>query len=221
MKGIDKRRKQVLMIECDSRTLEFQNLAVGIDVRDGLQKLFPKNGIDLIKAYDKSDFDADLDIVLRKYKNPCKTVIMIGHGNETGIKLTSNSFMNWHDLSLILEPFAPQQLLFLVCRAGDISACEILFDNIPSLKQIFASPVNVPKSQQYIIIQKVAYTLFVSKEHPLMLNLMQAVNALTTKEWMFSRSREEHEYGELKSKQIAEKGFIAITDWIKKRSNKN
>lgn len=209
------------MIECDSRTLELQNLAAGVDVRDGLQKLFPRNGIDLIKAYDKNSFDVDLNVVLRKYKNPCKTVIMIGHGNESGVKLTSDCFVNWQDLSLILEPFAPQQLLFLVCRAGDISACEILFDNIPSLRQIFASPVNVPKSQQYIIIQKVAYTLTASKEHPLFLNLMQAVNAIATKEWMFSRTREEHEYGELGSKQIAERGLIAITDWIKKRSNKN
>jgi len=216
MKVIDKRRKQVLIIECDSRTLELDNLAIGDEIKNALLVAFPRNGIDLIRANDKSDFDRELDVILRKYKNPCKTIILIGHSNVSGIKLTSNIFMGWSELGSILEPFAPEKLVFLACRAGDIKACEILFDNIPTLQQIFASPVNIPKSQQHIVIQKVLYTLLAQKENPLLVNVMQTVNAIATKEWMFCRTREEHKYGELSSKQIFEEGLIAITNWLKK-----
>lgn len=216
MKVTDRRRKQVLIIECDSRTLESQNLAIGDVITDAILTTFPRNGIDLIKANDKTSFDRDLDVILRKYKNPCKTIILIGHGNESGVRLTSNNFMGWQELGSVLEPFAPEKLIFLACRAGDIKACEVLFDNIPSLRQIFASPVNIQKSQQYVVIQKVIYTLSTQKEHQLIVNLMQAVSALATKEWMFCRTREEHEYGELDSKQIFEQGLITITKWLRK-----
>jgi len=216
MKSVDKRRKQVLVIECDSNTLEAQSLAIGDEIKTELQKAFPKNGIDLIKATAKSNFDRELDIVLRKYRRPCKTVILVGHGNESGIKLTSELFMGWQDLGSILEPFAPEQLIFLACRAGGIAACEILFDSIPSLQEIFASPINVSKTQQDIVVHKVRYTLSAKKENPYVVNLLQTANALITKEWMFKRTREEHEYGELGSKQFLEKGILMITDWFKK-----
>lgn len=215
MKGIDKRRKQVLILECDSRTLDTQNLAIGDDIKIALLTAFPKNGIDLIKDNDRDNFEPELDAVLRKYKNPCKTIILIGHGNESGIKLNLNRFADWQELGSIIEPFHPEQLIFLACRAGDVSACEILFDTVASLRQIFASPINVSKSQQHIVVQKVLYTLSAQKENPLLVNLLQTFNALMTKEWMFSRTRAEHEYGELGSKQIFEKGLIMITDWFK------
>ena len=204
------------MIECDSCTLESHNLAIGDEIKTALQRRFPKNGIDLIKATDKTYFDGELDVVLRKYKNPCKTIILIGHGNESGIKLTSDVFMGWQELGIILEPFAPENLIFLACRAGDIKACEILFDNIPSLNHIFASPVNIPKSQQLIVVQKVVHTLSSQKENQTLVKVMQTVSALVTKEWMFSRTREEHKYGELESKELFEKGLITITNWLKK-----
>lgn len=215
MTQIDKRRKQVLIIECDSCTLATQNLAIGDEIKTAIQIAFPRNGIDLIKANDQNNFERELDAVLGKYKNPCKTIILIGHSNESGIRLLSKLSSGWQELGAIIEPFQPEQLIFLACRAGDVSACEILFDNIPSLQQIFASPVNVPKSQQYIVIQKVLYTLSTQKENHLIVNLLQTVNALMTKEWMFSRTRDEHEYGELGSKQFFEKGLITITDWFK------
>lgn len=221
MKSIDKRRKQVLIIECDSHTLKNQNLAIGNEIEAELQSAFPKNGIDLIRAVEKSVFEIDLDSVLGKYRNPCKAVIMVGHGNESGIRLTADHFISWHDLGLILKPFAPQQLLFLACRAGNISACEVLFDNIPSLQHIFASPVNIPKSQQFIVIQKVKYALGTAKENQLLVNLLQGISALITKDWMFNRTREEHEFGELGQKEIIEKRLIMLTDWFKNRSNGN
>jgi hypothetical protein len=213
--NIDKRRKQVLIIECDSSTLEAQNLAVGSEIKNAIRKRFPKNGIDLIEIVEKDAFDGELDVVLRKYKMPCKTIILIGHSNENGIKLTTNIFMNWTELGCMLEPFAPEKLIFLACRAGDIKACEIMFENIPSLRQIFASPVNISKFQHNIIVQKVLLTLSSQKENQFLVNFMQTVNALVTKEWMFSRTREEYEYGELGSKHLFETGLIAITNWLK------
>lgn len=214
MKRIDKRRKQVLIIECDSFTLENQDLAVGEEIKIQVQGAFEKNGIDLIKAFNKNSFDQELDVILRKYSRPCKTIVLVGHSNQSSIKLTSDLFVNWQELGERLEPFLPEQLIFLACQAGDILACEVLFESIPSLQQIFASPVNVSKSQQDIIIQKILYTLAMQKENSLVINLFQLVSAVITKEWMFSRTREEYEYGELDSKKTVEKGIIMITNFF-------
>lgn len=191
----DGRRRPVLIVECDSDKLKSQNLAIGIDIYQTLQDLFPKNPILFLQINELSELAEELALA-RQNNQKFRHIIIIGHSNKTGLALTSNCFSGWEAVGSWFELFSPFQIIFLACEAGNWQACVNLFESLPTLKEIFASPVTANKTQQYAVIMKTVLALNppkTKKVSTLLVKLTQIVNFSLTKGVFFHYTREEYE----------------------------
>ncbi len=217
---IDKRRKQTLIIEGESSKLKTQGLSIGRKIQAEILRTNGTNPVDLIEAETDSSFETDFDIILNKYRNPCNNIVLIGHSNQSGFKLTTGNVRNWEEIGKTLELLRPRKLLLLACYAGELEPCEKLFQTIPSLKLIRATPNPVGIEQDKFITEMVSLAINNSEKPYWFINFIQAVNALGTGRWMFNRTREEFENGELPGKRMTEKGIQFITDKFNARYRK-
>lgn len=189
---IDRRRKAVLILECDSDKLTQQNLALGDDLQKVVKQFFPKNPIHIIKSCAEADLLESV-AALCKTGQLCRNIIVIGHSNRRGLKISADRFISWEGVANWINPFEPHRVILLACEAGHHLPCTALFGAIPMLKEIFASPVTAHKNQQYIVFGKVLHVLGTKKENLLLNQVMQLGNIIFTRGVMLSRSRENYE----------------------------
>ena len=193
---IDRRRRSLLILECDTITLDSQNLAMGDFVERIAGTFFPQNPIELIKIDKEQDLlDAFAEAIpaKKKYKN----IFIIGHSNKNGIKLALNRFVDWNGLAQWLTPFEPKQITFLACQAANMSSCGKLFEGINSLNEIFGSPINVDTKQAIIALFNSLMGLENGKADSSSLNMAQLTNFVLTKKITFHFTRKTYEkYGE-------------------------
>jgi hypothetical protein len=192
MNKIDRRRKGVLILECDSDKLSQDDLALGIELLEYAQSFFPRNPIDLVQSFSEADLLENL-AALFEAKQSYKNVVIIGHSNREGLKLSTDRFISWEGVANWISPFAPHRIMLLACEGGRWLPCSALFDGIPSLKEIFGSPIPVYKDQRYSVLVRVLYILGVKKEDPDFLSLLQFANLLLTKGLMVQKTRSEYE----------------------------
>lgn len=79
-------------------------------------------------------------------------IVVIAHSNEAGIRIASDRFVEWLGFAKYLERFEPKRLALIACQAGGGAVSRILFDGVPSLHQICASPENVSISMANLIL---------------------------------------------------------------------
>lgn len=194
MNKIDRRRKALLILECDSGKLTQQNLALGEEMLNQAKMFFPQNLVSLVKSYNEADL-AETFAGLFSTGQFFRNVVIIGHSNRSGLKLSSDRFVSWEGTANWINPFQPHRVILLACEAGRWFSCAALFDNIPTLREIFGSPVSADKNQQYIILARVLHILSAKKEDRELNKLLQLGNFLFTKGVMFSRTRAEYERG--------------------------
>ncbi len=92
MSKIDRRRKPLLILECDSNKLDQQNLALGSDLRNYVKLFFPQNPINFIR----SDSEAELLKAMAEFfeaEQSCKNVVIVGHSNKSGLKISADRFV--------------------------------------------------------------------------------------------------------------------------------
>ncbi len=194
MNNIDRRRKALLILECDSGKLERQNLALGNELRSYARIVFPKNPITFMQSYTEASLlerFAALYDTGQLYRN----VILVGHSNRGGLQISADRFIDWTGVAEWLIPFEPHRVILLACEAGRWLPCAALFDRIPELKEIFGSPLPANKNQQHIVLARALHILGARKEDPGVIRLMQLGNFLFTKGVMFRRTRTEYERG--------------------------
>ncbi len=194
MNRIDRRRKSLLILECDSNKLKEQNLALGSELQSQTKLFLPRNPVELVgttsEAYLLETFAA-LFKEGRQYKN----IVIIGHSNSSGLQLFADRFVGWEGLANWINPFDPQRVILLACQAGQWLPCAALFNGIPKLNEIFGSPILANRDQRLIVLGKLLHILGSKKEDANLNQLMQLGNFLITRGIMFSRSRAEYERG--------------------------
>ena len=93
----------------------------------------------------------DLQNLLRQLWNLAENgrefdvVVVVGHSNADGIRISADMFADWEAFAGYLRPFAPRRLLLVACKAGLSTAGDALFRRLPKLRRIYASPVNASK----------------------------------------------------------------------------
>lgn len=189
---IDHRRKALLIIECDSSKLKNQGLAVGKGLQTTVQLAYQQNTVDLIQSYKTADLLEELG-KLHEKRQPYRDIIIIGHSNERGLQISSDRFDDWSVIASWIELFEPHRVFLIACHAGRWLPCASLFDGIPTLKEIFGSPVPANRDQVYFVVSLVLYRLGVKKMDTEIVKLMQGLNLLATQGLMFSRTRLEYE----------------------------
>jgi hypothetical protein len=205
---IDGRRKALLIIECGSLKLSSQGLALGDGLQSSVQLAFPRNTVDQIKSYETHDLLEKLGKLRGKGK-PYRDIVVIGHSNEQGLQISSDRFDDWPVIANWIEPFKPHRIFLIACHAGRWLPCASLFNGIPTLKEIFGSPVPANRDQVYFVMSLVLHRLGAKKIDAEFVKLMQGINLLTTQGLMFSRTRREYEQD-----GVVDGVFWTITDRI-------
>ena len=190
--AIDKRRKAVLILECDSAKLAQQGLAFGDLLHESIGQGFRKIPITVLKVFDLEKLLEDLADLYRtgqKYR----TVILIGHSNRKGLQIAEDMFLDWKAVANFFPLFEPNRIIALACEAGRWQPCAAIFGSLPTLKEIFASPLPADKSQAAIVVGKTIHVLGLSREDTRLNNLMQIVNFALTGNVMIHHTRKEFE----------------------------
>ena len=111
-----------------------------------LIKLFPSKRIPFVQTASKVTLLCDLAKVFEKYGR-FRSIIVLGHSNESGMVLTADSLRGWRVVGKWLCQFEPEFCFLAACEAGRSAAVRELFAPISKLRQIFASPVAVHPEQ--------------------------------------------------------------------------
>jgi hypothetical protein len=102
-----------------------------------------------------------------------------------------DAFARW------VAPFKPQQMVFIACEAGQYPSTRTLFNEIPKLAKIYASPLKTTKEQAEIIKLLVPYLLLSKKQDDDIIRLGQMWNFLNNRGIILRCSRRNTEWNQL------------------------
>lgn len=194
MGAVDLRRKSVLIVECDTIKLAHQSLSIGSKIFKILKSLFNSNPIELIEITTEVELlkkFSELAYIKRKFRN----IIIIGHSNQKGLRISSDRFVKWSGVASWFATFEPQRILLIACNAGRWLPCAFLFNGIQSLKEIYGSPIPTSNNQAYFVILATLYILDAKKTDPLLFQISQLGNFILTKDVIFKQTRYEFQKG--------------------------
>jgi hypothetical protein len=133
----------LLILECDTTKLASQRLSVAQDLHNIVRILPNKFTVEVALIRSKQDMVDNFADYTEKYRG-IKLVVVIAHSNNSVISLAPElSETSWSGFAEWLKPFSPQKLVCIACKAGQFPPSRTLFDEIPKLTEIFASPVEL------------------------------------------------------------------------------
>lgn len=191
---IDRRKKTILILECDSQKLSDQNLALGEELQHQIELFFPTNLITMVRSYNEADLLKSLG-ELAQTEQKYGTVIIIGHSNREGLKISADRAFTWEATGNWIKPFAPKQAILLACQGGRWLPCASLFDAVLTLDEIIGSPILANKNQKHAVLAAALHILGAKKKDRELDQVIKLGNLLLTKGIMFSRTRTEYECG--------------------------
>ncbi len=149
----DKRKRKLLIIECNAPKLRAQGLSFPTVFNAGASLALPDRLIHLIQT-ENGELSLSKFAEAKQKSNTYSVIAIIGHSNASGIQFDESpesGRLKWESLSNWLKPFKPQKLFLMSCQGGKTEVCSILFKNLPSLKEVCGSPVFLNKPEAMII----------------------------------------------------------------------
>jgi hypothetical protein len=140
--GTERRRAaaHLLVLECQEQKLSGQALNFGSRIVPFLKALFPSKRIVLVPTSSLSELGPSLAEASAEYGR-FRSVLVVGHSNATGLQLTNDHFCSWQTVGHWLSKFDLEFLFLAACEAGRSEAVRNLFAPIPSLREVYASPI--------------------------------------------------------------------------------
>jgi len=178
----------LLILECDPAKLPAQPRTFAADLESAARTLAPRARTFRVQAETRSGLLADLGR-LRADVDRFGVVAMVAHSNATGVNLTADGAVSWRALAEWLAPFSPRTLVLVACEAGRWVAAEPLFEGIPSLKELYASPVLVNDQQAACIKLLIPHLLNGRRLRDQDRRAAQLVNFLLTRGIVLRRTR--------------------------------
>jgi hypothetical protein len=148
----------LLVIECQQEKLSGQALNFGSRAVHALKMMYPKRRIALVPTSAYCDLGASLAEVLAEYGR-FRSILVVGHSNAVGIQLANDQFCTWGTAGLWLAKFEPEILFFAACEAGRSAAVRSLFEAVPTLREVYASPVRLYAQQSTPLAALIALAL--------------------------------------------------------------
>jgi len=139
-------RSDLLIVECDAHRLAADSLNLGSVFARLVTSLFPDKKVAIVRTSSEQELGKDLAEVLKAHGR-FRSIVMVGHSNETGLALTGDGLRSWEAVGYWLRIFEPEFCFLAACKAGKSVAVGNLFKAIPTLKQIYASPAVLYKTQ--------------------------------------------------------------------------
>jgi hypothetical protein len=160
-----RRPQSLLILHLDANKLHSDRLHLG-DVADFSASIAALGLGSSVERADVTD-SAHLLKVLGGLSGQGRTfdvVVVVAHGNSNGIQMASDQFATWEVFAKYLVPFKPRRLLLAACQAGRYQAGEALFRANPTLRRIFACPVDATK--EFANMMLLAVPWIVSERRP-------------------------------------------------------
>lgn len=206
----------LLIIQCEPDKLAQQGLDFGSRVSALCSLPFHKKKIVTAKAYSKDELCRTLGETLQAHDR-FRTVLIVGHSNEYGLQLTPDEFYDWKAVGEWLKPFQPQFLLLMACRAGRSSSARILFQQIPSLREVYASPVAFFSDQTHPLAGLLAALVKNRKVNESWLRVLQASGYLLNDALLYRWKRGET----LRAGNVEHTAWDLLGDMFDRRSITN
>lgn len=184
----------LLIVECESKKLAADDPAIGTEIERLAKIAFPKKHIVLIQTSTTGQLLQDLADTFAKHPR-FRSVLIVGHSNVRGLKLTSDPLCAWNAVGEWIARFNPEFLMLTACDAGQSLPASKLFDALKDLKEVYASPNKFYRDQGYILFVIIHQLLDQRKMDAQLLVAAQVANYLLTNGVLFKWTRREFRSG--------------------------
>lgn len=194
-----RRRKyaSLLTIECDAQKLDSQSINIAREIND-VFSILPFCKHQYIQICSKTGLLSQFAELTEK--NNFDIILLVGHSiidsyscNPIGIKLAGDYSVKWNVLCKYLEVFKPKCLILATCKGGHFLPSKEMFDGLPTLKELFGSPVITNQSQISILKLLLPYTILANKFDINILKVGNILNYLATGGIILRHTRKEFE----------------------------
>lgn len=187
------RPQSLLVLHLDSRKLRQDGLHLGSVAE--VAALFPRmGGADV--AMEDVRTSAELTGKMQAFRDAKRTfdvVAVIAHSNDRAIRVAEDLALEWGAFAQLLRPLSPRRLCLIACKAGRASAGESLFAAIPTLRRIYACPVNANRGFGELVLALVPSVLANRRPNATGVTVAQVGAALLTgrqlREWQRDKDR--------------------------------
>ena len=111
-----------------------------------VRPLFPDKRIAIVQTSTEAKLGEDLAKVFQEFGR-FRSILIVGHSNPQELALTSDGCRPWATIGHWIKIFEPEFLFLAACEAGKSEAVRSVFGVVPTLRQIYASPVTLYKTQ--------------------------------------------------------------------------
>ncbi len=121
-------------------------------------------------------------------------ICVVGHSNMTGIAVTGSGAadsMSWTKSAAFLAPLQPKRVALIACQAGAWLPSKALFDGLPTLMELYGSPLLTNEQQMTILKVLVPLLLAGVQVDPELLRVAQVANFALTRGVLFRQTRAE------------------------------
>jgi hypothetical protein len=188
---LTRRKPSLLILECDSEKLARQSLSIAGELHAAVRILASQVVTVLVQTTSQNDLLQKLARCKEEHGR-FSLIVVIGHSNPTGIRLTSENGVSWRSFAKWTETFEPKQMVLLACKAGQMLPAGTLFEGITSLEEIYASPTYITKEQCKLVVLLILHLLSVKSQDPELLRSIQMLNFMLTLGVIFRWTRKEY-----------------------------
>lgn len=150
-----KRRRSLLIIECDHERLVSQNLSMADQFELLSRTVFPRGDVDVVKAIsDESLLDDLAKLAEKKYR--FKRILAIGHSGPVGINLNATRCASWTEFGRWVSIFQPEQLYLAGCQSGLEKSIDDLCRSLPTVKDVVGSNQTIGKGWATMLLSIMA-----------------------------------------------------------------
>lgn len=180
---VKRRRKDLLIVECDSGNLAADRLDLGtaydcLLAHPLLAPILPNKTVTLVKTSTACELPEQFARAFGEHGRS-KAILIVGHSNDAGLQLASDLFCDWHTMGMWLQPFEPQFLVLAACEAGKSDAIRHLFEPLKkTLQDVYASPVKLYAPQAAALAVLIGMRLWheeIGDEHSLALRVVNYI----------------------------------------------
>ena len=167
----------LLILECDANKLKTQSLAVANELNEIVRRLPANLTVELAFINSAAELKDKFIDYAQRYSS-IKLIVVIAHSNRNVISIAPDLVLQWQAFGRWVEKFKPKQMVFVACEAGQFPSTRTLFDLMPSLRVIYASPIKTSREQAEIIKLLVPYLLLSKTQDPKLIRFFQIINFL-------------------------------------------
>jgi hypothetical protein len=179
----------VLILECDPALLASQEITLARDLSEIVARIVPDVSAPLVSATSRQELLLRLGECTERHRE-FGLVVVVGHASQHGIHLTAEHDANWNEFASWLSPFRPKRIVLVACEAARWIPSGALFAGIPTLQEIYGSPV-VTTQQQAAYVKLLVPYLLSGGRLPKDILPMQAANFLLSRGIVFRQTRAE------------------------------